>query len=222
MATAEGGLADGCSRVWVIRLEWNPERIVVLLKWFRRQIGGASSDGSVAQQAPSEPSGPSERLALVFPPSLSKEDRAIVHKKAQAMHLVTHSQGLGDGRHIRVLSQPLDEGEASGAAASSTAAGATQAMLRAQIVYRLAQEPAEDGVHLGQELSLGELQEALRTGGELPGRYAALGARAGKIVAAACGAVPTVPMPDAAANYTGVESRRVRMAFQRSLCLRAV
>ena len=84
----EGGMGRGagdepCLR-WMLSLRWSAVAVKDLLWWFRceQRAGRATS--------------------LLFSTSLSKEDRAIVHKAAEALKLDTISSGISNDRAIRV------------------------------------------------------------------------------------------------------------------------
>lgn len=67
-----------------ISLPWERAHLVALLKWFARLDGAACA-------------------ALAFAPSLSKAERGLVHKQAQALGLRTRSEGEGEERTISVF-----------------------------------------------------------------------------------------------------------------------
>ena len=69
--------------------------------------------------------------ALVFPPSLSKQERGAVHRDAQNLKLPTESRGVDDDRHIRVLASA----EAA-AAAAAAAAPPPRVQQLSEMVYR--------------------------------------------------------------------------------------
>lgn len=97
--------ADASSARWTLRVPWSRTSCDSLLKWFKKfgRLAGAT--------------------ALVFPPSLSKQERGAVHRDAQNLKLPTESRGVDDDRHIRVLASA----EAAAAAAAAAARGAGSA-----------------------------------------------------------------------------------------------
>lgn len=183
-ATA-GGDDERLAQRWTLQLPWSRDARDALLRWFKaaRQQEGAT--------------------ALVFPTSLTKQERGAVHKEAQARKLPTEAAGVDDKRFISVLA------DASAASASSSALPPrTQHVVT--LVYRWAQEEAMHAAcdaasqphdasspsslprSQPRPLSLGELGELLGSGRELPPPYAELQRRAGAILDAAGPTVPTL------------------------------
>lgn len=208
-ATATAAAAAACgdgeplAQRWTLRLPWSRDARDALLRWFKaaRQQGGAT--------------------ALVFPASLTKQERGAVHKEAQARKLPTESAGVDDERFISVLA------DASAASAASSGALPPRTQHVVTLVYRWAQEaamhaacdaasqPRDASVPASppppsqfRPLSLGELGDLLGSGRELPPPYAELRRRAGAMLDAAG---PTVP-----ALADGVDAaERTRRDWQR-------
>jgi hypothetical protein len=67
-----------------LTLPWHRDNLISLLRWFKRVNAAADS-------------------ALAFAPSLSKSERGLVHKQAQAAGLFTFSRGAEPDRYISVL-----------------------------------------------------------------------------------------------------------------------
>ncbi|GFR53054.1 hypothetical protein Agub_g15756 [Astrephomene gubernaculifera] len=121
-----------------------------LLEWFKK----ASS--ATSEQFPhGDP-----RCQLLFPSSLSKDARKLLHQMAQGMQLPTFSKGLGDERRLAVHGcgfRDTPEMEAEVAAATARRRAPMAVRERAKQIWKWCQA---DGGALWS-LSQGELEEAL-------------------------------------------------------------
>ena len=165
--------ADASSARWTLRVPWSRASRGSLLKWFKK-FGR-----------------PAGATALIFPPSLSKQERGAVHRDAQNLKLPTESRGVDDDRHIRVLASA----EAA-AAAAAAAAPPPRVQQLSEMVYRggrdeLMRAACESGATTpAPALSLGEVAEILAGGGALRPPYDAALRRAEALLRAAEGTVP--------------------------------
>ena len=166
--------ADASSARWTLRVPWSRASRGSLLKWLKK-FGR-----------------PAGATALVFPPSLSKQERGAVHRDAQNLKLPTESRGVDDDRHIRVLASA----EAA-AAAAAAAAPSPRVQQLSEMVYRggrdeLMRAACEAGLTTppAPALSLGEVAELLAGGGALRPPYDAALRRAEALLRAAEGTVP--------------------------------
>jgi len=108
---------------------------------------------------------------LHFAPTLSKDDRAVVHKAAEAIRLGTLSVGIGTERAIRVL--------AGGPKGGAGSAGGAAASPRVQHLATLMMQQLRDGTHQRaptgtttlRQPTFDELRQLLQTGAPLASPY---------------------------------------------------
>ena len=133
-----GAVLDSESKptLWQVDLEWSVESVQRLLGWWDAASQSRDEDAVTG--------------SLVFPSSLHKEYRGILHKEARRFKLATLSRGIGEERALRVLPH--------GVAAPVPAMPVRRA---AALAYRLTKKEAEEAFDEVREppFSLGELEE---------------------------------------------------------------
>lgn len=126
---------------------------------------------------------PAGGATLLFPSSLSKQERARWHHAAECLRLPTQSVGQGQHRFL-TIGQPTSAGPAAAAAGVEERQGLTQEQrARALRIYDYAQ--MEGG--RWWDLSVGEVMELVVAGGPLPPNLQ-------EVVDKRCGAAPPLRM----------------------------
>ena len=111
-----GDKGGGCSTAspdWLLQFEWSTMAVGDLLDWWclatGNGVGGDRDEGGQDEGRQDEggnsscSSSGSMAGGLVFPPSLQKDHRSILHKEARKHGLATWSHGIGPSRCVTVM-----------------------------------------------------------------------------------------------------------------------